>query len=216
MSRQDNVGSRALEQLFIAFAVGVFSFFMLMLGTSAKLALAGGWIVVVGSLLALIWLSVWRLDGAGTKAHVEQEDTDRTLRDGLLIAASLASLGALALLLVEASHAQGAQKVLHVLAGLGVIIMSWALVHTLFSLRYARLYFAGSDGGIDFNSSAAPTYRDFAYLGFTIGMTFQVSDTVIKSPKIRGVVLRQALLSFVFGTAIIATTINAVASLTAS
>lgn len=215
VKKKDKPGSDALRQLLLAGLIGVAGYIGLQLQTTPKLATAGAWIIGTGSLLAMIWLSVWRLDGPQTKAHVEREDTGRALRDTLLLIASFASLGALILLLVEASQAHGNQKMLLVLAGLGVIAMSWSLVHSLFGLRYARLYYGHAQGGIDFNDKAMPSYKDFAYLAFTVGMTFQVSDTVISSRHIRAAVLRQALLSYVFGTAIIATTINAVASLSA-
>ena len=91
--------------------------------------------------------------------------------------------------------------------------MAWAAVHTTFAVRYARLYYAGPDGGIDFNSDEPPAYTDFAYLAFTIGMTFQVSDTAIGAKVIRSTALRHGLLSFLFGTVVIATTINLLASL---
>jgi uncharacterized membrane protein len=54
---------------------------------------------------------------------------------------------------------------------------------------------------------------DFAYVAFTIGMTYQVSDTAFTTTKFRKLAIKHALLSFLFGTAIIATTINFVASL---
>ena len=51
-------------------------------------------------------------------------------------------------------------------------------------------------------------------MSFTIGMTFQVSDTDINAKPIRRTALRHGLLSFAFGAGIIATTINLVASIT--
>jgi uncharacterized membrane protein len=66
---------------------------------------------------------------------------------------------------------------------------------------------------VDFNEDDAPDYRDFAYLAFTIGMTFQVSDTTLQTSEIRRTALRHALLSYVFGAVVIATTINLVAGL---
>jgi len=66
---------------------------------------------------------------------------------------------------------------------------------------------------VDFKQDADPTYRDFAYLAFTVGMTFQVSDTDIGKSAIRETVLRHALISFLFGAVIIAVTINLVAGL---
>ena len=78
-------------------------------------------------------------------------------------------------------------------------------------LRYAHEYcLEGS--GIDFGPDP-PTFSDFAYFAFTIGMTYQVSDTPIASSLIRRTATRQALLSFLFGTTILAVTINVVASL---
>jgi uncharacterized membrane protein len=92
------------------------------------------------------------------------------------------------------------------------VILSWATVHTVFTLRYARLYYAAG-GGIDFNGDRAPTYTDFAYLAFTIGMTYQVSDTSIASKAIRRTALRHAYMSYLFGTVVVAMTINVVAGL---
>lgn len=92
-------------------------------------------------------------------------------------------------------------------------MLSWAVVHTTFVLRYTRLYYTGQDGGVDFNQPEPPAYLDFAYRAFTIGMTFQVSDTTIQAGAIRRTVLRHALLSYLFGTVIIATSINLVAGL---
>jgi uncharacterized membrane protein len=87
------------------------------------------------------------------------------------------------------------------------------LLHTLYTLRYARLYYT-SGKGIDFNQADPPQYTDFAYLSFTVGMTYQVSDTNITTHSIRATALRHSLLSFVFGSVILASTINLVINLT--
>ena len=100
-------------------------------------------------------------------------------------------------------------------AGLALVsvFVSWTLVHTVFTLKYARRYYSGTAGGIDFNGTGAPDYPDFAYLAFTIGMTFQVSDTNIRSRPIRRTALRHAWLLFPLGAVIIATSINLVSGL---
>ncbi len=88
------------------------------------------------------------------------------------------------------------------------------MVHTIFTLRYAALYYrTGTPGGIDFNQVAPPRYRDFAYVAFTLGMTFQVSDTDITDSEIRATALRHALLAYLFGTLVIAVTVNMLAGL---
>ena len=67
--------------------------------------------------------------------------------------------------------------------------------------------------GIDFAGAGPPGYADFAYLAFTIGMTFQVSDTAVRTPALRRTVLRHALLSYLFGTVVIAVGVNLVTNL---
>ena len=90
---------------------------------------------------------------------------------------------------------------------------SWAVIHTVFALRYARIYYTGPDGGANFHQEEPPCYSDFAYLAFTIGMTYQVSDTELNTKGFRRNVLRHSLLSYLFGTVIVALTINLVAGL---
>jgi hypothetical protein len=48
---------------------------------------------------------------------------------------------------------------------------------------------------------------------FTMGMTFQVSDTNITSKPIRRIALRHALLSYLFGAVLLAIVVNVVATL---
>ena len=115
--------------------------------------------------------------------------------------------------MVQAGNAHGVAKDWQVGLGVVSVVLSWALVHTIFTLRYARLYYAAPVGGVDFNDEEPPSYVDFAYLAVTIGMTFQVSDTSLSSREFRATAMRHALLSYLFGTVIVATTINLVAGL---
>jgi uncharacterized membrane protein len=92
-------------------------------------------------------------------------------------------------------------------------VTSWALVHTVFALRYAHVYYTAPVGGIDFKSDEAPDFRDFAYVAFTVGMTFQVSDTDIQTRTMRHTVLSHALLAYLFGAVILASMVNIVATL---
>jgi uncharacterized membrane protein len=177
------------------------------------LAPAIGWAVAAVLYIGWVWVSIAPMDAATTAAHATREDPSRGVTDLLLILASLASLGSILIVLLQARVAVGAGQVL--LAALAVIgvALSWVLVHTLFTLRYASLYYADEDGGINFNQPEPPRYADFAYLSFTLGMTFQVSDTALTSTTLRAVALRHALMSFLFGSIILATLINLVAGL---
>ncbi len=168
-----------------------------------------GWECAAAVFIVWVWIRVWRLDATGTQELARREDPTRAATDLLMLTASVASLGAVGVVVYESSRATtGLAK--GALAGLAIasVAVSWALVHTLFTLRYARLYYSGEPGGIDFNESDPPRYSDFAYLSFTIGMTFQVSDTNLTDKVIRATALRQELLSYLFGAIILASTIN--------
>jgi len=134
----------------------------------------------------------------------------------MLLAAAVVSLAAVGFFLLQASSAKGATQDLLAGVGVGTVVLSWLVVHTVFTLRYAKLYYTGSDAGVNFNQSTPPRYSDFAYLSFTIGMTFQVSDTDLQTAAIRATALRHAMLSYLFGAVILATTINLIAGLASS
>jgi uncharacterized membrane protein len=95
------------------------------------------------------------------------------------------------------------------------VALSWALVNTVYAFKYARLYYFDEPdiGGIDFKQEHPPTYSDFAYLAFTIGMSFAVSETEPTSTHMRRVALGHALFSYAFGTGILAVAINLVTNL---
>ena len=168
----------------------------------------GGGIVFVG----LAWMTIVRSDSERTRAIATRADVSRVTADFLLLVASVASLVGVGLILVKAASSDGAAEAALTAVGALSVVLAWAIVHTIYTLRYADLYFEGG-GGIDFNEDDEPEYRDFAYLAFTIGMTYQVSDTDLRTKAIRHMALRHALLSYLFGAAIIAVSINIVASL---
>lgn len=171
-----------------------------------------GWAAASLIYLGWVWSVIGRLDAPETSAHALREDPGRFASDILVLAATMGSFGGVALILLEAAPAEGGTKVLIIGVALGSVTLSWLLVHTLFTLRYATLYYLANDG-VDFNKKNPPRYADFAYLSFTIGMTYQVSDTDLTTDAIRYAALRQALLSYVLGAIVLATAINLVAGL---
>ena len=171
-----------------------------------------GWAAASATYLVWVWSVIGRLGPVATAAHARREDPGRVFSDALVLTATVASFAGVALILLDASNEQGGAKDATVAMALGSIALSWFLVHTLFTLRYAAIYYR--DGtGVDFNEESQPRYSDFAYLAFTVGMTFQVSDTDLKTNAIRSTVLRQALLSYLLGAIVLATTINLVSGL---
>jgi uncharacterized membrane protein len=172
-----------------------------------------GWGAACIVYLVWLWAVIGGLDADKTRAHATREDPGRAVSELLVLIASIASLAAVMVVLLRAHTVHGFSQGL--LAGVAVasVALSWTLIHTLYTVRYARLYYGDPVGGIDFNQEEPPRYSDFAYLAFDLGMTFQVSDTTLKSSQFRSIVLRHTLLSYVFGSVILATVINLVAGL---
>jgi uncharacterized membrane protein len=177
-------------------------------------AVTMGWSVAAAVYLGQVWARLRGHDAEATAAHATRLDDSRVAADLFLLAACLGSLVAMVTLLVKAQQSSGGAKAGLTGLAIGCVVLSWSVVHTVFALRYAHAYYAErGPGGIDFNGDDDPNYVDFAYVAFTIGMTYQVSDTDLTAPFIRALALRHALLSFLFGTAIIAVAINVVAGL---
>ncbi|MGH3547227.1 MAG: DUF1345 domain-containing protein [Pseudonocardiaceae bacterium] len=207
-------GMTAGGEVTVSIVVGVAAAVPAGMATSVPLGLLLGWDLASLVYLTWLWSTIRNRDARSTAQRATVTDPDRAVTDLLLLSAAIASLVAVGFVLVRAGQQHGTQELFRVGLGLVSVVLSWAIVHTVFTLRYAQLYYAaGEDGGIDFNQPEPPTYTDFAYLAFTIGMTFQVSDTPLRSRIIRRTALRHALLSYLFGTGILATTINLVASL---
>ena len=178
-----------------------------------RYAPAGGWDVAALVFCARIWTMIWPMRASETAAHATVEDPSRAVSDVVIVSASVASLAAVGVVLVYGHSLKFPAQAL--LAGLSLasVAVSWLTLHTVFTLRYARLYYSPPDGGIDFNQEDPPEYRDFAYVALTIGMTSQVSDTNLKSTAMRSTAIRHALMSYFFGAVILATVINLIAGL---
>ena len=204
---------RSSTRLFGMFGAGVVAAALAGLSWSWTLAPIMGWAAACVTYVSWVWLTIGPMDSSRTASHATREDSSRGAADILILLSSLASLGALVFLLVETHATFGAGRGILAAAAVVSVGLSWLLVHTLFTLRYASLYYSGPDGGVDFNQAEPPSYGDFAYLAFTLGMTFQVSDTSLQSHAIRMTALRHSLLSYLFGSFILATLINLVAGL---
>jgi uncharacterized membrane protein len=203
----------AREVLLTAAVAGVLAGAITARPAGARFAPLIGWDAAAVTFCTRIWAQVWTMDPRATRTHAERDDPGQAWTDLIVLGAAAASLIAVGAVLFGAGHARGNLKYLEAGFALLSVFVSWTLVHTVYTLRYARLYYRGTDGGIDFNEDAPPQYSDFAYLAFTIGMTFQVSDTDISDKAIRRMALRHAWLSFPLGAVIIAASINLVAGL---
>jgi uncharacterized membrane protein len=170
--------------------------------------------------LFLAWIRMLSSRPHVSARIAQLEHTSRTIVFSFVLVSALASLGAVIFLLGSAHDLHGSDRSLHVLMAVVTVVISWLLVHTLFSLYYANLYYRepcrGSRErarGLDFPGTKQPDYLDFAYFSFVIGMTSQVSDVQISARKIRRWALVHGLISFIFNAAILGLSINTLSSL---
>jgi uncharacterized membrane protein len=173
---------------------------------------ASGWTAAATIYILWTWRILTHLDHGATAEHATREDPTRVLTDFIVVISSLASLVGVAYVLVAGSS-RGTARDVAAAIGVASVVSGWLVVHTIFMLRYARLYYSGGHD-IDFGEKTPdPNYHDFAYLAFTIGMTYQVSDTAFTSRTLRSTALRHALISYLLGAVILASTINLVVGL---
>jgi uncharacterized membrane protein len=205
-------GATALARVILAGSVGAVTAGVVGAVAPWQVSSLLAWDAAAAVFCVSVWLVVHGADAATTDAIATREDSSRSAADLVLIVASVASLVGVGLALLKASGESGTARAGTTSVAVATVVLSWLAVHTTFTLRYAHLFYS-SGGGIDFHGEQAPDYGDFAYVAFTLGMTYQVSDTDITSKPIRTTALRHALLSYVFGIAVIATTINVVAGL---
>lgn len=174
------------------------------LGVLAGIATAGAVFVIQG------WAVLWPMDADATRNNTSREDFRPVVEEAVLVTLSVIGLVAIVVLLLRG---RAENEVAAAAVALGGVFMNWASLHLMYAARYAHLYYTEPAGGIDFNSDDPPTYKDFLYFSYNLGMTYQVSDTAVSSQTIRAIVLRHTLLSYLFGTSILATTVNLVAGI---
>ncbi len=174
--------------------------------------------------LVWIWSQIRRCDSVATRDLSQREDDSRNAVRVAIVLAAVASLGGVVRALIEAErlrkvhdHYTWMSATLTIFAVV-TVALAWALVHTVFTLRYAHRYYTSPIGGLSFDfdgqdGAHEPTYSDFAYVAFTVGMSFAISDTNTTSTEMRRTMLWHALLSYLFGAVIVGMTINVMASL---
>lgn len=156
---------------------------------------------------------LWPMSSEMTRDHGQREDFKPALEELVVIGSAVASIIGIIVLLVLTQDTTR-----HVAAALGLVgvFLSWGMLHLMYAARYAHLYYSEPAGGIDFNTDQDPNYRDFCYFSYNLGMTYQVSDTSVSTTKLRTVIARHCLLSYLFGTIILAATINLAAGIVTS
>jgi uncharacterized membrane protein len=198
------------ERLAVVVCVGVISGLVAEQFLPIGVSMLIGWDLGALVLLAWVWLVVGRFDASQTKSRATREDNNRVAIWIFLLSASIASLLGAGIALSSSSSLSPTDERALIATCLVSVFLSWGVVQTVFTLRYAHEYYSEPEGGITFGED--PDYQDFAYFAFTVGMTFQTSDSGVSSRRIRRTVLRHALLAYLFGAVILAVMVNVVAS----
>ena len=211
----------AHHRVFAAACVGVATFLALHGRASFPTQLIAGWEAFAVTLVALAWIVICTKDPYQARRDASLQDSSATFLFVLVISAALASLLAVGLVLGSAKNLPPSGLAMHITLSVSAVVSSWWLVHTVFALRYAHIYFRDArkversaiSGGLLFPGEGSPNYLDFAYFSFVVGMTCQVSDVQVCSSQVRTLVMVHGLISFAFNTAILAMFVNIIAGL---
>jgi len=212
-------------RLVISLAVGVIIFFVLYNRHPLAITFMASWIGFAATALFIVWSNILLFHPRETAEVASEQDNTRFVMFLFVVAAACISLVAIILLLKHAPTSQGLNN--HILLSAGSVFCSWTLIHTVFTLRYAHLYYTyhsrqhletGEEphGGLEFPGGLkSPDFLDFAYFSFVLGMAFQTADVTITGQKIRRLALLHGFISFVYNTIIVALSINIVSGLVA-
>ena len=200
---------RATGRLFVATAVGIVATCFAPVHLDWRIRAVLGWDTGALCLLVLAWNILVRSCPNETQKRAGAEDPGRNLIWAVTVLASLFSLFAAVFVLRKVRAWTGFEGQLWTGLALLAVVLSWLVTHTLYTFRYAHLYYRGGRAdGLDFPKDQKPADIDFAYFAFTIGMCFQVSDVVVSCTRVRRAVLVHSLISFVYNTTILSLALN--------
>jgi uncharacterized membrane protein len=213
-------------RLFAGTTTGILIYLLLLLVTSvsSRLRFILAWDIGVTVALLAMLFGLRNCSPDRMRAIAARQVTGKWTVLGLTVVAALASLVVIASEVPLIKAAEHFEQIARLTLVIVTIILSWIFINTIFALHYAHDYYLGgsaeganpSDEGaiIVFpGGGGLPSYGDFVYFSFTIGMTFQVSDTQITDSRLRKLAITHGIISFFYSTGILALTINLVAGL---
>ena len=206
---------RARPRLFSSGAFGVLVTLALTVAPSWRptTRLLVGWDIGIALYLVLVFHMIACSDVHRLRHRAASQDEGQFMILVLTVGAALASIAAI---VVELASDGGNRQASHLALATATILLSWAVIHTIFALHYAHEFYDGGVGpgrGMAFpGGDEEPDYWDFVYFSFVIGMTSQVSDVGITSKEIRRTVAAHGIVAFLFNAALLALTVNIAAS----
>jgi uncharacterized membrane protein len=174
------------------------------------------WNIFAITFLVTSWIIFFTRPVPDIIKQANKDDGSKVFVMTSIVLTSCASLLTVLLLVISGNQDNNIFVILLSVTGM---LVSWAIVHTIFTFHYAHLYYQKQKDdtavkeALNFPNEKKPDYLDFAYFSFVIGMTFQVSDVEILSRRLRRTALVHGLLSFALNTFVVALTINLIAGL---
>ncbi|HEY2818878.1 MAG TPA: DUF1345 domain-containing protein [Casimicrobiaceae bacterium] len=207
----------------VLLGIAVYALMFFATDADGRMRFIGAWDAGATFTLIAMFFGLRNTPSAAMKQLAERQDAGKWAVLTLGALAATASLIVIAAEMPLVKEAEGLEQAVRVVLMIYTIVLSWAFMQTIFAVHYAHDYYmevelplspqAGPAQRLIFPGTDAPTYGDFLYLSFTIGMTFQVSDVQIADPELRRLVVVHGVLAFFYSTGILALAINLVAGL---
>jgi len=210
---------RPVHRLITSLAITGIALLLIPKSLDLLLILMISWIAFSGSYLIFSWIILFYRRVEDIRKHATMDDGGKVFVFIMILLSSFSGM-LMVLLLMIAPDSQSTDFGAYLIIPISGMLLSWIMVHTIFTFHYAHLFYDNIDNdnkkaaeGLVFPETKEPDYIDFAYFSLVIGCTFQVSDVAITSRKVRRMVLLHGLLAFALNTFVVALTINLVAGL---
>lgn len=209
MADRRSIGNMIAPPRFLAFVVALLICVPLATARLGDRALGamGGFDLAAVLFLGLCYPLLRNSNAALIRTHAKANDANRTL---LLVITAIV-LVVLLIAIAAETVGQRPQPLTKILI-VATLVLAWLFSNSVYAFHYAHLSYSGGDKALEFPGTAQPTYWDFVYFAFTLGMTFQTSDVAIHDARIRRVVTMHSLAAFVFNIGVLAFTINVLGS----
>ena len=190
-------------------------------GWGWELSFLVAWDIALVVYLALLYIVIFTADAPMTRQRISRVDPTRWF---LLIVVTLVTLFSnmnVAVILTAVGHRSVLHARLFLSLSVVAVILSWLLLHTAYGQHYARLYYEDTDStgrpfteglrrGFVFPGTPEPTYEDFLYVSFAVGLTYAMSDVNVTNELQRRTVLIHSIISFFFYSTVVGVVLNAV------
>ena len=206
---------RARPQLFVSAIVGLAAYTILPPEMRPFSRALVGWNIGLVFYFALVASLISSANHTVIRQRARMLDEGGVMILMLTTAIACASFGAIIVELGALRDVEGLHKHWNLILTIVTVINSWLFLHLTFALHYAHEYYLDEieDGGetkvgLLFPERESPSYIDFLYFSYTIGVSGATSDVEVCTREFRGIVLIHALLAFFFNTMILALLVN--------